>query len=137
MNFELIEHTGDISIRLTASSREELFRSTAIAMVHLISPDAKILPKSHKAITVSGDDDEQLLVNWLSEINFNFQAEQFLPAEILTLEIMDRTLTAVLSGDTIKRQAVIIHYDIKAVTYHKISVKQENGLWSCQVIFDV
>jgi SHS2 domain-containing protein len=134
---EIIEHTGDIGIRLSASSREELFYSAAMAMVHLIYPSAKILSKNIRTIKVSGDDDEQLLVNWLSEINFHFQTEQFLPAEILTLEIENRILKAVLSGDKIKHKNMTIQNDIKAVTYHKLLVKQENDFWSCQVIFDV
>ena len=136
-NIDIIEHTGDIGIRFTASSREELFRSAAMTMVNLICPDAKILKKSKKMIAVSGDDNEQLLVNWLSEINFLFQTEQFLPAQISITEIKGMSLKAQICGDKITGQDVEIQNDIKAVTYHRISIRQMNGTWSGQVIFDV
>ena len=134
---EIVEHTGDIGIRVTAGSREALYKEAALAMVQLICPDAKIQPVKVKNLQASGGDDEQLMVNWLSEINFFFQTEQFLPKEITDLEIENETLNALVSGNSIAPAHGRVKTDIKAVTYHKLYVKQEQGVWMAQIIFDI
>jgi SHS2 domain-containing protein len=134
---EIIDHTGDIGIRITAPSREKLFATAAKAMVQLILPSRGTGPTEQRHYQATGDDDEQLLVNWLSEINFYFQTEQFLPCEILTLEMKDNSLEAGVTGNVISLEHDSIHTDIKAVTYHRISVKETHDLWTAQVIFDI
>jgi SHS2 domain-containing protein len=134
---EIIDHTGDIGIRITARSREELFATAAKAMVQLILPSRGTGTTEQRHYQATGDDDEQLLVNWLSEINFYFQTEQFLPCDILTLEMNDNSLQAEVTGNVISLEHNSIHTDIKAVTYHRISVKKINDLWTAQVIFDI
>ena len=136
-SFEILDHTGDIGIRVTALSREELFKSAAAAMLRLMVQPAVASGKISKNISVTGDDDEQLLVNWLSEINFYFQTEQFLTSHISSFGIRKDELSATVRGDTIDLSVQPVLMDIKAVTYHKIYIKTENGLWSAQIIFDV
>jgi SHS2 domain-containing protein len=134
---EIVDHTGDIGIRITAGSMEELFATAAKAMVHLILSSPATGLQEHKHYRVTGDDDEQLLVNWLSGINYYFQTEQFLPSEIVRLSIHERVLKADVMGNKISLENCSIHTDIKAVTYHQIYVKKTHDLWTAQVIFDI
>lgn len=135
-NIEILEHTADVGIRLSRSTREALFRDAAFGMFHIIAPKNIFQPKIEYSVTVDGADDEELMVNWLSDLNFYFQTEQYVPFEI-TLDIAEYKLVAHIKGDIVDRNIYNVEVEIKAVTYHKIFVSQKNGLWNAQVIFDI
>ena len=135
-NIEIFEHTADVGIRLKRPSREELFHDAAMGMFYIIAPENKFLPHIEYSITVVGADDEELMVNWLSELNFYFQTVLYVPVEI-KLEVFDHRLDAHIYGDVIDQTTHNVEIEIKAVTYHKIYVRREHDLWAAQIIFDI
>jgi SHS2 domain-containing protein len=46
-------------------------------------------------------------------------------------------LRAVVKGEPFQEQTHVIKTEVKAVTYHQIEVRQENGGWRAQIIFDL
>jgi SHS2 domain-containing protein len=46
-------------------------------------------------------------------------------------------LRAVVKGEPFQEGVHVIKTEVKAVTYHRIEVRQENGRWRAQVIFDL
>jgi SHS2 domain-containing protein len=135
-DFEIFDHTADVGIRLRRNTREELFRDAALAMFSIMAPESAFDARLTQKVRVEGDDDEQLMVNWLSELNFLFQTRQFLPVEIF-MEMTAHDLQATLKGDTVDPQKHIIVTEIKAITYHCLEVKKERGGWKAQILFDV
>lgn len=134
-NIEIFEHTADTGIRLSRPTRETLFRDSAFGMFHIIAPGNIFHPKIEYSVAVDGADDEELMVNWLSELNFYFQTEQYVPVEINIQFDKDKVI-AHIKGDVLKQSIHTVETEIKAVTYHKIYVKQNNK-WHTQVIFDI
>jgi SHS2 domain-containing protein len=56
----------------------------------------------------------------------------------MTIETIDETrLSARLAGERLDYDRHEFETEIKAVTYHQLTVRQENGRWSARVIFDV
>ncbi len=136
LDFEIIDHTADIGIRLKRSTREALFRDAALAMFRLVIPEGGIQPAVERRLRVRGQDDEQLMVEWLSRLNFLFQTRLFVPAEI-DLCFYGNELRALLRGETVDPRVQPPALEIKAVTFHNLEVKRNGDGWSAQVIFDV
>jgi SHS2 domain-containing protein len=135
-DFELFDHTADIGLRLARPVLSDLYRDAAYALFALIAPKSEFQPLVQKKVQVQGDDSEQLLVNWLSELNFLFLTDQYAPAKI-NVSVNNDIINAVLWGEIVDPDKHDIELEIKAVTYHKIYVKQDGDLWRAQVIFDI
>ena len=135
-NVDFFEHTADVGFRLQRPTRELLFADAARAMLGLIAPDSQFSAEISKSVSAQGDDDEQLFVNWLSELNVIFQTELFVPVEFESIEMMPDSITAQVKGGRVNPEKHNIELEIKAVTYHKLYVKQEDE-WKAQVIFDI
>ena len=135
-NIEFLDHTGDVGVKIYAETLEQVFQLAAASMFHIICTDEVADVKS-RIIKVEGADLEQLLVNWLSELNFFFQTEQFLLADVRLLKIDGLMLTAEVSGEKVDVKKHNIHTEIKAVTYHKLKVEHKEEKWTVQVIFDI
>lgn len=135
---EYIDHTGDVGVRITARSLEGLFVLAARAMFNIIYADGKISAETEKTVQCSADDLEQLMVEWLSELNYLHQTGRFLLSDVPMIDIQDQTLRAKVVGETINNEKHIIHTEIKAATFHKIFVRQNSGgIWKTQIIFDI
>jgi SHS2 domain-containing protein len=135
-DIEFFDHTADIGFRLQRPSKRELFRDAALAMFHIIEPDTNYRDLVDYEITIENDDLEELMVNWLSDLNFYFQIEGYVPLNI-RLIFAEHGLTALIQGYAVNRSVHNSEIEIKAVTYHKIYVKQEADMWKMQIIFDI
>lgn len=106
-------------------------------MFCIICPTCSAASTVHHLVEAQGDDLEQLLVNWLSELNFIFQTEPFLLAEVVSIQLDGLTIRAEIAGESRALREHEIGTEIKAVTYHKIHVSQKAADWEAQVIFDI
>ncbi|HNR67749.1 MAG TPA: archease [bacterium] len=138
ISVERLQHTADIGLALKASTLEELFKAAAIELFRLICSNSdEILEKEEHSLSVEGHDLEEMLVNWLSELNFLFQTEQILVAEIIALNIDKLLLHAKFSADRLDSKRHQIHTEIKAVTYHDLLIRPISTGWEARIIFDV
>ena len=94
-----------------------------------------IKKKIKKKIKVSGKDYESLLYNFLEELLFLFDSEEFFLSEVLDLKIKNNNLVAEIVGDF--AQNYELNIDVKAITYNEMFVREENGKWVAQVVLDV
>ncbi len=134
---EYIDHTGDTGIVVTADTLEQVFITAAKSMFHMICPQKVEKPEITKTISFQSDDLEQMMVNWLSELNYLFQTESFLLGSIADIHFSNNVLSANVSGESLDCSRHEIHMEIKAVTYHDIYVKPVNGSWQARIIFDI
>jgi len=133
-----LKHTADIKFQAFGKNVEEVFENSASAMFTSIY-DGKIKGKREIEIKVSGKDFESLLYNFLEELLFLFDSENFFVSKISKIKIDKKNLnlSAKVSGDDAKNYE--IHLDIKAVTYNDMFVKfdEEKKQWVTQVVLDV
>jgi len=134
---EFLEHTGDTGLRVQADSLEELFSLSAQGMFYLICPKCAIDTRHHKEICVNGNDLEELYVNWLSELNYFFSTKEMLFCRFSIHQISSTALHAVAGGEALNVQKHFLHTEIKAVTFHKLYVREKENGWEAQVIFDI
>jgi SHS2 domain-containing protein len=135
--FEYLEHTADVKFRAFGKTLGEAFENSALAMFDVMF-SGKVAGKIKKKIKVSGEDNESLLYNFLEELLFLLDTENFFLADC-KVKIKEgkkgKELEAELKGDNVKNYETNI--DVKAATYNEMFVKQEGKKWVCQVVVDV
>ena len=133
MKYKFLEHTADIKFQSYGKSLEKAFENSALAMFNAMS-DSRIKLKLKKKIKVSGKDLESLLYNFLEELLFLLDTENFFLGK-LKIRIKDLKLEAELQGDDVKNYETKV--DVKAVTYNQMKVEKTSRGWMCQVVVDV
>ncbi len=139
--FHEIEHTADTGIMATGSSLEDLFANAAFGMLSIIYHEFPRQAYGSQTVELQESDLVELLVRWLSEINFMLTVHHFLPVHILQLQLKEinqnYNLQAVIAGCVSTHQQEIIRTEIKAVTYHQLELdRNEEGYW-VRIIFDI
>jgi protein archease len=131
-----IEHTGDVGIEIEADSRAELFRRAAIAIAQLMVDTAEVRVHQIRELIVPAADDADLIHDMLSSLLRLFLVEGFIWSAAAVGE-RGGGLNVRLSGEPFDPVRHEFHQEIKAVTYHQLSVRNADGRWRATVIFDV
>jgi len=135
--YQHIDHTADLGIKVFGSTLAELFENAAFGLFDNVTNLEKVNPDSEFSVEVQATDREALLVNWLSELNYLFFTRKELFKYFQVNEIDDEHLTATVEGEKLDLDRHEIYTEVKAVTYHKLYVKECDRGWGAQVIFDL
>jgi len=135
--YKLIDHTADIGIEVYGNTLQDLFAHAGFALFDIITDMAYVGTKEERSISITGIDREQLLVNWLSELLYLHDIETLLFRQFNVLNINEDCLNAVVSGEKFVEGKHSIKTEVKAVTHHDLSIKQEKGRWKARIIFDL
>ncbi len=139
--FREIDHTADIGLRAEGDTLPELFANLAFGMIHIIAGNAERPKNTHLLIEVREKSEADLIVSWLSEINYHLTVHHFLLSEIKNIKvdmIEDGChLKANLTGTNILHHHTELRTEIKAVTYHQLIFEKIEGVYVGQVIFDI
>jgi len=132
--FEVVEHPGDLKLRVRGNSLEELFANAATGMMHqLFEPEAlKSAPESTESLELVSRDLHALMVDWLSELLYRVTSDYRAYVGITVSEVSGRSLRA-----TAGRVAATAIDDIKAVTYHELAIEKLNEHWQATIVFDI
>ncbi|MGZ4625779.1 MAG: archease [Kineosporiaceae bacterium] len=126
-----VEHGGEVEVELEAATEAAVFAAALAAFRELIELDAEGEPATHE-IELAAEDHALLLVDWLSELVFLAEMEEFVPERVVTVELDGGALRAEVSG----RRGSVRHL-VKAVTLHDLELRREGGLWHGRVVLDV
>ena len=140
--FSILEsHTADIGIEVSGQTLEELFQEAARGWKALVLEDAKTEGKETQIIHLEAEDINDLLVQWLSELNFLLTTRQWVFHEVESIKIDTSKkpveLLATITGEPFQNSKHYIYFDIKAVTYHQLNIQQNSNGYSTRVIFDI
>jgi len=135
--FALLEHTADVGIVATGSSLEEVLAWLAKGMFSVIADLDSVVPKEFLEVSLISSDQEALVVDWLNELLYRYEAEGFLPREFsVTVDGAGKGLCAQCWGESVDLQRHQILTSVKAATYHELQLSH-NSQWRIQVILDV
>ncbi len=137
VEYELIEHTADIGIRLKAKDLEDLFRKAALAMFDIIAEKKSPVssPRSPANFNLSADNLDELFVNWLNDLLSLSAAKDLIFCDFKIDKLDESGLSASAVGEAVKNYK--INTEIKAATYHELKLEKVKSGWQAQGIFDV
>lgn len=145
-NYELIEHTADVGVRVKGADLKELFKNAALAMFDIIA-ERKPRDPSYSAgatgqklpvryiIKQKAENLEELFVNWLNELLSLSATKEKIFCEFKFKRLDEQNFEAEVVGCDIQNYKV--NTEIKAATYHQLKIEQTQSAWQAEVIFDV
>lgn len=135
--YEYIEHTGDLGFKVYGQTREALFVHAAKALFEVLVCPESIELKEKRAVTIEAAALDELMVSWLGELLYLFDTEGLLLKEFQIKTLTEDRLEATVWGEPMDLLRHEVKTGIKAVTYHELYVRQDNGAWEAQVILDL
>ena len=126
-----IDHTADLALEIWAESEAGVLEQAAVALTELLMDGATVADRQRRVVTLEALDPEDRLVRWLSELLWLATGEGFLAARA-SVTMDGDGLRAEIEGD-----AAEVAQEIKAATYHDVSLAPEGDGWRARVVFDV
>ncbi len=135
MSFEELPHTADIKIRAHAPTLDQLFTEACRALMQVMyGTDIKggIIRK----IELDSPDRESLLLDFLSELLFITDAENFVIAHS-NVQITGNHLHATLEGEPFDPTRHHGGTEVKGISYSGMSIHEDTRGFVLDVLFDV
>ncbi len=144
--FEIIDISGDAGIRAFGRDLKELFINAAAGMFTLMTDLSDVRERKEVEVSVEGSTLEGTFVSWLNELIFRFDTYGFVGKKIVITEFLTKKEPPVTEAYVIRASVSGEEFDpkrhkgkllIKAATYHKLKIENEEGIWRTDVIFDI
>jgi len=129
--FRWVEHTAELELEIEAPSEEAVFGEALAAITELLGDGSG--PQLTREVEVAADEADMLLVEWLSELVYLAETEEFVPERIASLELDAGRLRATVEGHRGEPRQLV-----KAVTLHRLEFGRDDTLgWRARVVLDV
>ena len=139
-NYKFIDHTADIACEVFGDTLEELFTASVEAWRSSVVEETKYGEREIKKFKLKASSKEQLLVDFISEINYYLFTRNWLFNLVLELEIKQKNSTWILStkieGMPVS-QDVEIKQEIKAITFHQMNIEKRENKYYTLIVFDI
>lgn len=138
--YQQIDHTADIALQLSASSLEDLCLTAAAGWRSIVIDEKNVLNTEFRKIELQADSEEELLVDFISDLNYLLFVKKWICNTVTKLQIFVTEeylrLFAELAGEPFRSEVHEIQTEIKAVTYHHLQIKKFDEKYETKIIFD-
>jgi len=132
--FKCISHTADIQLEVQGRTWPELLNNALHGMFSITEPVIKHdAPLIQRTISAEGIDRESLLINFLSECLYHADIYHEAYEKFIATEISETMLTGTIIGKPVTRLSL----EVKAATYHELSLSYHHNLWHALITFDL
>ncbi len=135
--YNLIEHTADTGFEVRGSTRGQVYQAAALAFFDImwrLDSKEEIEPE---IIEITGRDPNELMVNFLEEFLFLYDARGVVCTDLEVTEATETTISArawlQLFNDLADEELL----GVKAVTYHQLYIAREGDEWLARVFLDI
>ena len=136
MKYEYLEHTADAKFRAFGKDLDDVFANSALAMFNILGDTSKVKVTKRKKIKIKSRNYERLLYDFLEEMLFLLDTENFFLHKVKKIKINENfELEAVIVGDDYKNYE--LKSDIKAITYNDMSIKKTKNGYEATVVVDI
>ena len=135
--FEITDHTADVGIIAYGADIKQLFSNAALALFSLITEPGSINEKLRRHVEIISEDKDSLLVEWLNELIYLFDAEHILFSRFDIERLTNDSLQASCYGENIDPLRHKIRIGVKAATYHMLKIDKDSNGYRVQIIFDI
>ena len=133
----MIDISGDVGIKAYGKDCADAWVNAGIGMYSLITDLEKISEKKSLEIEIAADSDEGLLVKFLNELIFHFDAYNFIGKRIDSVLFSEGSVRATVYGDEFDPGLHEQRLLLKAATYHNIKIVKGDDGCEVEVIFDI
>jgi SHS2 domain-containing protein len=131
--FQVLEHTADVGVAATGATVEEVFEQAMLGLADIMGVRSGG-PAEHVQVRLSGSDMPALLVDWLSEFLWLHESRG---AALASVRVEDVTDNHVVGRVGLTPLTEVTGIQVKAITYHQLTVAKDETGWRATVFFDV
>ena len=139
--YKFIDHTADIAAEVSAENYNDLFIASAYVWKESVVEDFSSDKLEEKEIEISDRSLEELLVHFLSELNYLLLVKGWIFSEVkeISVEESENQFEAKLKilGEPVDENKHILKIEIKAVTFHQMNIKYGDGKYRTRIVFDI
>jgi protein archease len=135
--YRITTHQSELAVRITGNSQADLFTNSAFALFDVMTDIANVETKESIPLEVEGSDRDDLMVNWMRELLYLYQASGYLLREFKIIEVKDTSVKAEVSGEKIDPDRHEIKQEIATVAFHKSRMEKTGNQWIAQLIFEL
>jgi len=135
MPFRFLEHTADVRVECWGETSESLLQSSAQALYAIAMYASQTRADVQQTLELSAETREELLVYWLQELIFLMEVRYF----VATVFHFDES-----TATHVRATALGYVYDprerateIKAATYHGMTIREEDRGLVAEITFDL
>ena len=136
---EVFAHTADLGLRVRAATLDALFADAAIGLSSLIVANLDEVGgrDEEKFVLACGEGEyDYLLFDWLNEILFVFEARHLVLGKF-DVRVTSTGLEATVWGEPLDAARHRLEHEVKAITYHGLTVERREDGWIAEVIVDI
>lgn len=134
--FEEIDFSGDVGIDATGATLAELFGHVTAGLLSLMTSGA-VEKSVTREVTASAGSSDDLLVDWLNEVIRLAATHGERYHDVVDVDVGETAARGVLRGEAVDEARHRLRFDVKAATYHGLSVRREGNVWRARVVFDL
>jgi SHS2 domain-containing protein len=131
------DHTGDLGLEVWAASPERLYGLAAEALMELVVEARGAAPEVERVLLLEGDDPGDLLVHWLNSVLLESELAGVVWTRADVRSLTPMSLEATLSGPRRDATRQTFLREIKAVSYHHLSVELKGPTCRCRLVLDI
>ena len=145
--YDYFDVTADIGFYAYGKSIEEAYENAGLAMFNVITDISKVKKEESREFEIVSEDLVSLLYDYLEELlflqdteflffsDFKVNIEKIVDSESSNLE--NYKLTCFACGEEIDWNVHSPKSEVKAITFHKMCVKEDNGVFKLRAILDL
>ena len=147
LGYDYFDVTADIGFYAYGDSLEEAYENAGLAMFNVITDIKKVKKQESREFEIVSEDLVSLLYDYLEELlflqdteflffsDFNINIEKIVDENSSSLE--NYKLTCSAYGEEINWDVHTHKSEVKAITFHKMCVKEEDGVFRLRTILDL
>lgn len=133
-----LSHTADIAFEIEADSLEELFVEAFRVWFISVVDISEFEPKDFIDIEIKADSIEQLLVDYLNEVNFLLLVKKILCISVEEIKIDEKSFYLIAKMNyQLLNENIELKEEIKSVTYHQMEIVKIEDRYKARVVFDI
>ncbi len=134
---ELIEHTADLGLRISASTPTEVIEASVTAVFSIILDPAQIEAVDEREIELTAAGYADLLCDFLNQLLYLFDAEKLVPLSVRVKTLEPTRLRASVAFGAFDKTRHGVRAYVKAVTYHQLKFDVDPAGALAEFILDV
>jgi SHS2 domain-containing protein len=135
--FKVIEHPADTGFEVTGKSLADVFRAAAAALFLMMWEINKERVTEPVELEISGSDSQELLVNFLEEFLYLYDAKGLVCTRVEIHSISNKKLAVAVWLQPFDNDLDQDILGVKAVTYHQMYIGKQDDVWLARVFLDI
>ena len=135
--YRIVRRSSELSIRLTGDSLSQILSDAGVALFDLLVDMGSVETRESVTLEVEGVDNDDLMVNWMRELLYEYQASGFVLKEFNIHEAGEFFVRAEARGEKFDPDRHEERETIGAVAERLSHLGKMGAQWTAQVGFEL